>query len=135
MAQLYSVQGPLARTVADVRLALEVMSAFDARDPNWVPAPLTFADSEQPTMVAVAKVPDDMACDPKVIAEIDKAAGWLDDAGYKLVEAEVPDIDRVWQLWGETVLAEMRTLQEDGMFAVASEDFKQVWNGFKRFNR
>ncbi|HXU56593.1 MAG TPA: amidase family protein, partial [Casimicrobiaceae bacterium] len=39
-SQLMSVQGPLARTVADVRLGLAAMSARDPRDPWWVPAPL-----------------------------------------------------------------------------------------------
>jgi amidase len=38
---MMSVQGPLARHVADLRLALAAMSPGDARDPWWVPAPLT----------------------------------------------------------------------------------------------
>src|SRR5204863_6281537 len=38
--QLMSVQGPLARRVADVRLGLAAMSARDPRDPWWAPAPL-----------------------------------------------------------------------------------------------
>src|SRR5207247_5653336 len=32
--------GPMARRVADLRLALGILSAPDARDPRWVPAPL-----------------------------------------------------------------------------------------------
>ena len=39
LAHLMSAQGPLARSVADVRAALEVMSQRDPRDPWWVPAP------------------------------------------------------------------------------------------------
>src|SRR4030095_14910275 len=39
LAQLTSVQGALARTVADVRLATRVMAAGDPRDPFWVPVP------------------------------------------------------------------------------------------------
>ncbi|MGH6891183.1 MAG: amidase family protein, partial [Dongiaceae bacterium] len=35
---LFSVQGPLARRVKDVRLGLHAMSGRDARDPWWVPA-------------------------------------------------------------------------------------------------
>jgi hypothetical protein len=35
------VLGPLARTVADLRLALAAMAAPDHRDPWYVPAPLT----------------------------------------------------------------------------------------------
>src|SRR5690349_14419444 len=40
LASLMSSQGPLARSAADVRLGLEVMSARAPRDPGWVPAPL-----------------------------------------------------------------------------------------------
>src|ERR1700694_5485607 len=39
-SQLMSVQGPLARSVADVRLGLVAMAARDPRDPWWTPAPL-----------------------------------------------------------------------------------------------
>ena len=35
-----AVSGPLARTVDDLRIALAAMSARDARDPWYVPAPL-----------------------------------------------------------------------------------------------
>ena len=38
--QLTAVSGPIARTIADLRLALSVLSVADARDPWWVPAPL-----------------------------------------------------------------------------------------------
>src|SRR5881397_3040309 len=38
--QISAVSGPLARTIGDLRLALAAMSAPDARDPWWVPAPL-----------------------------------------------------------------------------------------------
>jgi len=48
MAQLMSVQGPLAREVADVRLALGVMSRRDPRDPWWVPAPLEGPPAPRP---------------------------------------------------------------------------------------
>src|SRR5947208_13373620 len=38
--QISAVSGPLARTIGDIRIALAAMSAPDARDPWWVPAPL-----------------------------------------------------------------------------------------------
>jgi anti-anti-sigma regulatory factor len=52
MAQFMSAQGPLARSVADVRLGLDVMSQPDPRDPWWVPAPLV-----GPAPAAPIKVP------------------------------------------------------------------------------
>ena len=50
--QQMSVQGPLTRTVADARLALQVMSQGSPLDPQWVPAPLQCDDSAKPTRVA-----------------------------------------------------------------------------------
>jgi len=38
-AQLMAVSGPIARTIADISLALAAMSRPDPRDPWWVPAP------------------------------------------------------------------------------------------------
>src|SRR5205807_509402 len=38
--QLFAVQGPMARGVADLRLAFASMIGPDPRDPWWTPAPL-----------------------------------------------------------------------------------------------
>lgn len=109
MAQLMSVQGPLCRDVADVRLALSVMSRRDVRDPWWVPAPL-----EGPPVrkrVAKAKIPASMDCNAEVLALIDRAAGWLADAGYEVVELDVPDIDETFQVWVDLISTEITVLQ------------------------
>ena len=55
LASLMSAQGPLARSVADVRLGLEVMSRRDPRDPWWVPAPLKGPKPKKPIKVAMAR--------------------------------------------------------------------------------
>ena len=47
-AQLMSVQGPLARSVADVRLALSAMAQGDVRDATWMPVPLDRARTAAP---------------------------------------------------------------------------------------
>ncbi|MBX9702431.1 MAG: amidase, partial [Acetobacteraceae bacterium] len=39
-AQLMAVSGPIARSIADLRLGLAAMAQPDARDPWWTPAPL-----------------------------------------------------------------------------------------------
>ncbi|WP_430419623.1 amidase [Phenylobacterium sp.] len=109
MAQLMSVQGPLCRDVADVRLALSVMSRRDVRDPWWVPAPL-----EGPPVrkrVAKAKIPASMDCNAEVLALIDRAAGWLADAGYEVVELDVPDIDETFKVWVDLISTEITVMQ------------------------
>lgn len=130
MTQTFSTQGPMARSVQDVRLSLEVMARADARDPYWVPAQLHYADDASLCKVALAKIPADMDCDPGVIAKLHQSAEWLKEAGYTVEEHELPDLDRVWELWSLTVLAEMQLTMGDNMLAVVSDDFKTVWENY-----
>ncbi len=95
LAHLMSAQGPLARSVGDVRLALEVMCQRDPRDPWWVPAPLAGPKPKGPIKVALAKLPDDMNVDPSVRSALRRAADHLERAGYRVSEVEVPDINGV----------------------------------------
>ena len=131
LAHLMSSQGPLARSVADVRLALEVMSQRDPRDPWWVPAPLVGLKPKGPIKVALAKLPEDMDVDPSVRAALRQAADHLERSGYRVSEVEVPDISGVWQTWCDIISNETMVLQEAYMLANTSEDFHKAWNGMK----
>ena len=53
--QLFNSQGPMARRVEDLRLALGIISAPDVRDPRWVPAPLQGSAVDGPVRVAVVR--------------------------------------------------------------------------------
>ena len=92
--QLMAVSGPIARTVDDLRLALTAMSAPDARDPWWVPAPLLGPDS--PRLAAVCTNPDGMDTAPPVVKALLDAAQRLRDAGWTVVELDsLPAIESV----------------------------------------
>lgn len=108
-SQLLSVQGPLARSVRDARLALASMATRDARDPWWVPAPLE--GEPRPRQVAVVSDPEDLAgarLHPTVADALRKAAGWLEDAGYEIVEAPTPGFTRAMELWLAMQMPEIR---------------------------
>ncbi len=66
LAHLMSAQGPLARSVGDVRAALEVDEPARSARPWWVPAPLVGPKPKRPIKVALAKLPDDMDVAPSV---------------------------------------------------------------------
>src|SRR5580658_6114469 len=55
LSHLTSVQGAIARCVADVRLATRVMAGRDPRDPWWVPAPFEGEPLPKPIHVAVTR--------------------------------------------------------------------------------
>jgi amidase len=110
-SQLMSVQGPLARSVDDLRLGLAAMAARDSRDPWWVPAPLDAAAAAKPIRVAVVTEAADLAgatLHPHVAAAIARAAGWLADAGYEIVDERTPGFGRAYELWFEMQLPEFR---------------------------
>lgn len=103
-------QGPLARRVGDLRLALEIISADDARDPRWVPAPMQGPSVDGPVRVAVVRDPAGGGIDPHVRAGIDRAADWLADAGYEVVDAEPPQIAEAAATWFDVIWADVGAL-------------------------
>jgi amidase len=106
--QLMSVQGPLARRVADVRLGLAAMAARDPRDPWWVPAPLEGPAPARPIRVAVTIDPAGQGVDPAVAAAVRAAGAALADAGYAVEDVEPPDVAGVAACWSAIVINEVR---------------------------
>ncbi|OZI71605.1 amidase [Bordetella genomosp. 12] len=84
--QMMGVTGPLARTIADLELALQVMSVAGHDDPLWVPAPL--AGSPVAKRAAFCRAPDGMAVEPEVAAEVEAAALSLASAGWEVEEIQ-----------------------------------------------
>lgn len=110
-SQLMSVQGPLARCVADVRIGLAAMAMRDARDPWWTPAPLEGPPPSKPIRVAVVADPADLGgtmLHASVANALDQAAAWLKDAGYEIVGDRTPGFARARDLWFEMQMPEFR---------------------------
>ncbi|MFF4382994.1 amidase [Kitasatospora sp. NPDC001547] len=92
-SQLLVTDGPLARTVADLRLAYETLAGTDPRDPRAVPAPLDGEPLAGPVRVAVVADPGGHGVHPTVRRAVGTAADALRDAGYDV--REVPDVPRL----------------------------------------
>lgn len=105
MYQLAAAQGPLARTVRDLRLGLTVMSDPDPRDPWAAPVPLVGSPPERPIRVAMSIDPLGTGVDPMVADSLRVAAKYLTDGGYVVEEVDLPMMHEAVQLWNETVLA------------------------------
>jgi amidase len=118
--QMTMSAGPMARHVEDLRLALSILSAPDARDPRWVPAPLEGPAVDGPVRVAVVRDPLGAGIDPHVRAGIDRAADWLADAGYDVVDAEPPQIAEATATWVDAMYADVATTWP-GLEPVAGE--------------
>ena len=110
-SQLMSVQGPLARSVADVRLGLAAMAARDPRDPWWTPAPIDGPVAPRPIRVAVVTEARDLAgvkLHPSVARALEQAAASMADAGYEIVDDRTPGFTRAKELWFEMQMPEFR---------------------------
>lgn len=104
--QLMAVSGPIARSIADIRLGLAAMSATGAGDPWWVPAPLELEDL--PRRVALCVAPDGMKVAPKVETALRHCAGALAEAGWQVEEVECPSFTAPAAINAQLWMAEMR---------------------------
>ncbi|WP_370290040.1 amidase [Nocardioides sp.] len=106
---LMAVEGPIARTVGDLRLALAAMTTFDPRDSASLPLPYR----DEPALPRGAKVGVVRAV-PGVetvaanLASVEKAAEALRDAGYEVIDVEVPEILEAHRVWQRLLYEELR---------------------------
>ena len=108
----FAVEGALARTVGDARLALQVMERPDPRDPNHV-ASAVAPPARAPRRVALVANPGQHPFARPGASETEDAvrvAGtWLADAGYEVDEIELPILGEAATLWWRLVLADLKT--------------------------
>lgn len=105
LSQLLVTQGPLARTIDDLELALSVMEQPDPRDPWQVCAAACQLDtSERVGLYSDAPAAHDRA----VIAALESAAGALADSGRAVEKVSPPDMPAIARLY-LNVLGEART--------------------------
>ena len=97
-ASMMSTNGPLARTMADLRAGYDAMSAQNWDDPFWVPALREFPAPPQPIKVALV-VNDGIGVHPAVQDALTRTGLLLQDAGYEVEEVSPPMLDVFFGLW------------------------------------
>ena len=127
VVQLTSVQGPLARSVRDLRLAFAAMAQRDVRDPWWAPAPLESATSSSPISVALCTELPGYACDPEVADALQRAARLLESAGYRIEPAQPPRLREAADLWLSLTMADSRLLVEEALLRDGDDAIRQSY--------
>lgn len=105
-SQITSVQGPLARSVGDVRLALEALTVFDRRDPWNVAVEQNPNSAPRPFPIAMVEADASVDADPSVSTALEQASGWLEDAGYQIETVGPPHITEASALFWSLMLTE-----------------------------
>jgi amidase len=110
--QLMNVQGPMARTVTDVRAALTALAGSHPRDPFSLDMPL-HAPAPDRRRVAVLPEPPGGDTDPVVAAAVRSAADWLSDAGYAVEEVTPPLYTEAVQTWAQFIVTDLASILPD----------------------
>lgn len=105
-AQMMAVSGPLARSIADLRLALSAMAARDNRDPWWVPAPIEARMKSKRAALTIA--PEGLKVDTTVERTLRDAADRLEASGWTVEEVECPSFREAQRLQTALWLTEFR---------------------------
>ncbi|WP_026219036.1 amidase [Embleya scabrispora] len=121
-SQMLVTDGPLARTVGDLRLAYEALVGTDPRDPRAMPVPAYGEPLPGPVKVAVVSDPGGHGVHATVRAAVETAAAALRDAGYDVREVpDVPRLDEALAAYGRITVTEfaptwpmVRTLLGEG---------------------
>src|SRR5579871_2770053 len=130
LAQLTSVQGAIARSVADVRLATRAMAAGDPRDPWWVPAPFEGEPLAKPIRIAVTRNSHGYPIHAGIVRLIDRAAEYLKDAGYEVVEVEPPSITEPARGWFAVLLTELKATLGPLIDQYGSEELRRIFGWY-----
>jgi amidase len=108
--------GPMARSVADLRGGLAAMAGRHLDDPQSVDVPLTGPIPSHRRAAIITRIPG-LTLPASTVAAIEQAAAILAEAGWEVESAEVPELDRVNEVWG--------TLLNTGFLANELEDLLQ----------
>lgn len=109
--QMMAVDGPLARSIDDVRLFYAGMAAgSDPRDPFHAQGASAPPLPKNPRRVGLLRDVGAKAPSAVVNQSLDTAAERLRAAGYEVEEIELPLLEEAWRLWYLMAMEEFRVI-------------------------
>lgn len=106
MGAIMSTNGPLARTMDDIRTSYHAMLHPDWNDPLWIPVPTEFPNTPSKKCVALI-VGDDFGIDTEVVHTIREAGDTLRAAGYEVEEINPPMLNSIFSLWARLAILDV----------------------------
>ena len=128
--QMMSVQGPHAREIEDLRIALRAMSSSGGLDPWWVPINFEMPKLKKPIKIAVNKWAGNVKCHSVVLESIEKAASIFSNKGFEVVEKIPPNINEAAECWRTIFGLEAKMFMLNLVKEVGSDAIINVVQGF-----
>ncbi|HLZ11959.1 MAG TPA: amidase [Candidatus Acidoferrum sp.] len=95
------VVGPMARTVADLRILFSILAGPDSADALTVPAPIEEISSAaaRQTRIGILDCSAVGAATPESLAAVSQAAKLLEQSGFRVEPFQMHSLDRALDLW------------------------------------
>jgi amidase len=124
--QLTHTQGPLARSIRDLQLGFAAMAARDPRDPWYAPVASGLEPSREPVPVALFDECPGVGVEPAVAAALRTAAGWLEEAGYRVERATPPRFEEAARLFFTLVRSEERSSTTSAIDRLGDDELRRA---------
>lgn len=126
MTMAFSVQGPLARSVADVQLGLDAMRGHHPGDSNWSAARVNGRQrAPGPLRVGVVGQAFETPMHDDVAEACVRAARAAEACGMEMREVALPEAERCFETWGHLLFTETQSMYEDLIREETSEDLQR----------
>jgi amidase len=125
-SQITHTQGPLARTVRDLRLGFEAMTTSNPHDPWWTPGIPESQKPPRPCRVALFGKNPGAEIDPAVSDNLQTAAKWLEEAGYRVEEAEPPHFEEIARMFFTLIRSEERSTTNTAIDQLGDEALRKA---------
>jgi amidase len=117
--------GPMARSVADLRLCLSIVAGRDTRDPRSADVPLVGPAPEERRLALVTDIPGaDLPAD--TLKAVQRAGELLANAGWEVDEVTPPEVLRVGELWHKLIATELSVTMPIAEPVVSTALFEHV---------
>jgi len=98
--------GPMARSVADLRVCLSLVAGRDIRDPRSADVPLVGPAPEERRLALVTDIPG-ASIPADTLAAVQRAGELLANAGWVVDEVTPPEVLRVGELWHKLIATDL----------------------------
>lgn len=122
IAAAFLTDGPMARSVKDLRSGLLTMAGRHIEDPQSVTVPFEGHIPQKPKAALVTKF-ENHTIDSTNVEAIEKAGKILSDKGWEVEEVDAPETERVYEIWHKVLNSGMLDEMPEEAFKPETADY------------